>query len=106
MPNFFVCYDFHYGISNEEKDVMFATKLDMFSIGIIAVPTHIEHVVKPVCLLDIGIAKPIQKQFVKMLGVLVIRLVIPPNIVKQHLPETFFRPKVGKMIIDETPTRK
>jgi hypothetical protein len=32
-----------------------------------------------------------------------VNLVIPPNIIKQHLPETFFYPEVGDMIIDETP---
>jgi len=32
-----VCYDFHFGILNEKKDVMFATKLNLFSIGIIAI---------------------------------------------------------------------
>jgi hypothetical protein len=36
--------------------------------------------------------------------VLAINVVIPPNIIEQHLPETFFHPKVGVMIIDETRT--
>jgi hypothetical protein len=34
-----VCYDLHYGISDEEKDLMFVTKLRFFSIGTIAIPT-------------------------------------------------------------------
>jgi len=38
-----------------------------------------------------------------MVGVLVVKLVIPLDIVKQHLLESFFHLKVGKMIIDETP---
>jgi hypothetical protein len=41
-----VCYNFHFGISNEEEDVMFTTKLDLFSIGTIAVPTHTKPIFK------------------------------------------------------------
>jgi hypothetical protein len=37
-----VCYEFHFGISNEEEDVIFTTKLDLFSIGIIAIFTNIK----------------------------------------------------------------
>jgi hypothetical protein len=33
-----VCYDFHYGIFDEKEDLMFATKLGLFSIGTIVVP--------------------------------------------------------------------
>jgi hypothetical protein len=32
-PKVLVHYDFHYGIFNKEEDMMFATKLDLFSIG-------------------------------------------------------------------------
>jgi hypothetical protein len=31
---------------------------------------------------------------------------MPLDIIKQHLLETFFHPKVGEMIVDETPTWK
>jgi hypothetical protein len=82
---------------------MFAMKLYMFSIGTITIPTHIEPIPKPVNIPDIGITKLVQK-LVKTLGVLVIKLTIPPNIVKQHLPETFFHLEVGEMIVDETLT--
>jgi hypothetical protein len=34
-----VCYDFHSRISDKEEDLMFATKLGLFSIGTIVVPT-------------------------------------------------------------------
>jgi hypothetical protein len=40
IPKVLVCYDFHSGISNDEKDVMFATELDLFSIGHITIFTH------------------------------------------------------------------
>jgi hypothetical protein len=36
-----VCYDFHYGIFDEEEDLTFATELGLFSIGTIVVPTSI-----------------------------------------------------------------
>ncbi len=38
-PKMLVCYDFHYGISDEEKDLMFVTRLRFFSIGTVAIPT-------------------------------------------------------------------
>jgi hypothetical protein len=34
-----VCYDFHYGLSNEKEDLMFAIEPRLFSIGTIAIPT-------------------------------------------------------------------
>ncbi len=52
-PKVLVCYDFHFRISNEEEDVMFAIELDMFSITTMAIPTHIELVPKPICIVDI-----------------------------------------------------
>ncbi len=46
-PKVLICYDFHHGISNEKEDVMFATKLDLFSIGTILVPIHTKLVSTP-----------------------------------------------------------
>jgi hypothetical protein len=43
-PKVLICYDFHSGIFDDEDDVMFATKLNLFFIGTIIIPTHIEHV--------------------------------------------------------------
>jgi hypothetical protein len=36
-----VCYDFHFGIFDEEKDLMFDIELGVFSIGTIVVPTSV-----------------------------------------------------------------
>lgn len=96
----FVCYDFHSGISNDQKDVMFTTKLNLFSIITIIVTTCTEPIPKP----DIIMAKPILKQHVIPLNVLTAKLIIPLDIIKQHLPETFFHLEVGEMVVDETPT--
>ncbi len=46
-PKVLICYDFHYGTSNEEGDVMFTTKLDLFSIRTIVVPIHTKLVSTP-----------------------------------------------------------
>jgi len=85
---------------------MFATKLDLFSIRIITIPIHTEHVFKPVSVPNIIMAKPILKQHVVPTYVLIVKLIIPPNIIKQYILEIFFHPQVGKMIVDETPTRE
>jgi hypothetical protein len=76
---------------------MFTTKLDLFSIGTIEVPTH----TKPIFIPNLSIIKPVPK-CVELVCVLVINLVISPNIIKQCLLETFFHPKVGEIIINET----
>jgi hypothetical protein len=101
-----VCYVFHFGIFNDEKDVMFATKLDLFSIGTITIPIHIKHVLKPVCIPNIIKAKLILKQLITLVDVLVMKLTIPLDIIKQHLTKIFFHLEVGKIIIDETLARK
>jgi len=36
-----VCYDFHFGIFDEEEDIMFVTKPWLFSIGTKVVPTPV-----------------------------------------------------------------
>jgi hypothetical protein len=97
-----VCYDFHFRIFDEEEDMMFATELNMFSIGTIAVHTHTKPIPKLVYIPDIVIAEPVQNQHVKPVDVLVVKLVIPHDIVKQHLFETFFHLEVGEMIVNET----
>jgi hypothetical protein len=81
---------------------MFATNLDLFSIGTIIVPIHIESISKLVFILDINITKLVPKQCVELVCVLANNLTIPPDIVKQHLLEAFFHQEVGEMIIDET----
>jgi hypothetical protein len=59
-PQILVCYYFHYEISDEEEDVMFGIKLNLFSIGTITIPTHTKHVHKPICIPSIVIAKLVQ----------------------------------------------
>jgi hypothetical protein len=100
-PEVLVCYDFHPKISNDKEDVMFATKLDMFSIGTIIVPTHIKPIPKSIC-----IPRLVPKQLVKPIGVLAIKLTIPPYTIKQHLLETFFHLEVGRDDCDETLVRE
>jgi hypothetical protein len=33
-----LCFDYQNGITNEEKDIMFVSELDLFSINIISLP--------------------------------------------------------------------
>jgi hypothetical protein len=80
---------------------MFTTKLDLFSIGTIEVPTHTRPITKPIFIPNLSIIKPVPKR-VELVCVLVINLVISPNTIKQCLLESFFHPKVGEIIIDET----
>jgi hypothetical protein len=99
-PEVLICYDIQFRILDE--DVMFAIKLDLFSIGTIVVPTHVEPVSKIIYIQDLNIAKLVPKQPIQLICVLVVTLAIPPNIIKQHLLETFFHLEIGEMIIDET----
>jgi len=68
---------------------LFAIELDLFSIKTIAIPTHIKLVPKPICILYIGIKELIQKQLVKMIGVLTVKLAIPPNTVNNTYLKLF-----------------
>ncbi len=77
---------------------MFATKLYMFSIRTIEVPTSTKLVFKP----NLSILKLVPNQLVEPVCVWVVNLAIPPSSVKQHLAKTFFHLGMGEMIIDET----
>ncbi len=99
-PEVLVCYDFHFGIFDDQENVMFATKLNMFSIGTMVVPTHIKPIPTTNYIPNIVTIKPVLRQLVKLVSALDVKLTIPPKIVKQHLPKYFFQ--VGEMIVDET----
>jgi fumarate reductase subunit D len=77
----------------------------LFSIGTKKIPIHIKQLYKPVYILDFSIAKPVLKQLVEPICVLIVNLTIPLNTIKQHLLETFSHPEEGEMIIDETSTK-
>jgi len=61
---------------------MFATKLDMFSIGTMTIPIHNEPIPIIDCVPNIVTIKLVLKQLVQSIDLLVVKLVIPPNIVK------------------------
>jgi len=56
-----VCYNFHFKIFNDKKDVMVAIKLDLFSIGTIIILINTEPIPKPICIPNIVIAEQILK---------------------------------------------
>jgi len=62
-----IYYDFHSRISNGKEDVMFVIGLDLFSIGTIKIPTHIEPVSKLVHRPNLSIAHSIPKQLVELI---------------------------------------
>jgi hypothetical protein len=41
-PKVFLCYDYQNGIIDEEEDIIFATKLELFSIRTISLPKTIQ----------------------------------------------------------------
>jgi hypothetical protein len=57
----------------------------MFPIRTIIVPTHIKHVPKLICILDIVMAKLVLKQHVKPVDVLAVKLAIQPDTIKTTL---------------------
>jgi hypothetical protein len=54
QPKVLVCYDFHFGIFDEEKDLMFVIKVGLFSIGTIVVPTPVR-LKQPINLIPLGL---------------------------------------------------
>ncbi len=79
-----VFYDYHFGISDKEEDLMFTTKSRLFSIGTIVVLTLIW-----------------SDQPIKLVSVLHVKITIPTNTFKQLL-EIFSQPEVKEMEIEET----
>jgi hypothetical protein len=115
-----ICYDFHFGIFDEEEDLMFATKLGLFSIGTIIVPTLIllDQLVKLITSTSLNLVSHVTKLVehvseppvlsnvpIKLVHVHPIKIAIPPDTFQQHLLKTFFQLEVGEMDIDETPTQ-
>ncbi len=114
-----VCYGFHFGISNEEEDFMFATKLGLFSIGTIIVLTLVwsNQLVKFITLAGMNIVEVIvlvepmfeshvlSNILVKPVFVLLVKIVIPLDTFQQHLPKMFFQLEAGEMEMDKTPTQ-
>jgi hypothetical protein len=92
-PKVLVYYDFHFRILHEKEDVMFATKLDLFSIWTIEIPTHIELVSKPIHIPNLIIADLVPKQPIELVCVLVINLAIPPRQYKTTLIWNFLPSK-------------
>ncbi len=39
-----LCYDYQNGITDEEEDIIFATELELFSIGTINLPKNFQYV--------------------------------------------------------------
>ncbi len=116
-PEVLVCYDFHFIIFDQKGDLMFATKPKSFSMGTITIPTLVwsDQLVKLITSVGFNLVEhvyvPIELLFVlpissyapiKPIFILHIKIIIPLNTFKQHLPNTFFQPKIGKMEIDET----
>jgi hypothetical protein len=116
-PEVLICYDFHSGIFDEEEDLMFATKLGLFSIGTIIVTTSVlsDQFVKLItltCLNLIGhINKPAGPMFkplvsfdvpIKPVHIQPVKIVIPLHTFQQHLPKTFSQHEMGEMEINKT----
>jgi len=55
---------------------MFATELDLFSIGTIELPIHTKSGFKPIHIIDLNIIKPVSKKLIELICVLVIYLII------------------------------
>jgi hypothetical protein len=77
--------------------------LDLFSIGTIVIPKTIQS--KPISKLnqriDVGMVEKVFEPHVEQVCVLLVNLVIPFDIVKQHLLRTLFQLEIGEMCIDE-----
>ncbi len=108
-PKVLVCYDFRFGIFNEEEDLTFVIELALFSKRTIVVPifVRLEQLVNLIASIGLNLVEhvyvlPFPCDIpVKPIFVLPIQIVIPLNTFKQHLLDTFFQLEVGKMEIDK-----
>jgi hypothetical protein len=60
-PKMLVCYAFHFGIFDEEENLMFATKLGLFSIGtiVVLIPTRLEQHVNLITLASLNLVEQV-----------------------------------------------
>jgi hypothetical protein len=89
-----VCYDFHYGIFDEKRDLMFAIEPKLFSIGTIILPKPIrlEYAVISIPSIDIRLVEQVLDVHVQQISLLLIQITILHDAFKEHLPQTFFQP--------------
>lgn len=104
QPKILICYDFHFGISDEVGDLMFATKSKLFSIGTVGIPklAKLKQPISPFSSTGLGIIEQIPNVPIEPIFVLPIQIFIPHDTFKQHVLETFFQHKIGEIIINET----
>jgi hypothetical protein len=93
-----VFYDYHFGISDKEEDLMFTTKSRLFSIGTIVVFTLIwsDQPIELVFVLHVS-----NNIYVELIYVLHVKITIPTSTFKQLL-EKISQPEVKEMEIEET----
>ncbi len=69
-PELLLCYNYQNGITNEEKDIIFATKPKLFSIGTISLPETIKFMKTiDVGIMDMNMKISISKQGYEVLNI-------------------------------------
>jgi hypothetical protein len=112
-----VCYDhFHLKIFDGEENLMFATEPRLFSIVTITILTLVwsNQPINLTTLIGLNLVEQVYVHvevvslllilsdiFVELVYVLLVKIIIPLDIFKQQLLETFFQLEVREMEIDE-----
>jgi hypothetical protein len=83
-PEDLLCYDYQNGIIDEAKDIIFAIKLELFSIGIISLP----EIIQSMKTIDVGIMDIDMKTSISKQGSEV-------HSTKKKIPSNRFEPEVA-----------
>jgi len=106
-PKMLLCYNYHNGITNEEKNIIFATKPKLFSIGTISLPETIQFMkTTDVVIIDTNVKINISKHGYDVLNT---KKRIPSNGYELEIAledkvyqETYYRHQLENVVMDET----
>jgi len=109
-PKMLLCYNYQNGITDEEKDIIFATKPKLFSIGIINLPETIQFVkTTNVEIMATNVQTSISEQVFRVHSTgkkLTSKRYEPKVALKDKVYlEMYYNHQPGNVTVDETPTK-
>jgi hypothetical protein len=108
-PYMLLCYNYQNGITDEEEDIIFATKLKLFSIGTISLPEIIQSMkTTDMGIMDTDVKTSISKQIYEVHNTKkkIFGNKYEPKVTLEDkvYPKTYYKHQLRNVVVDETPT--
>jgi hypothetical protein len=106
-PKVLLCFDYENGITYEEKDLIFVSELELFSIGTISLPleileTIVANIIQPKITIKITYFKVQLHCNFKGSAKIVFDKKLKVNLKNKVYPETYYHHMLGQVQIDKT----